>query len=62
MLPIPPEMLRETGLAEGQMVRLRSSFGHIDLDSDSGIDAEVVAFAARFTERYREALQRLADS
>lgn len=62
MVPIPPEMLRESGLVEGQTVRLRSSVGHIDLDTDSDIDAEVVSFASRFVERYRDALQRLAES
>jgi antitoxin component of MazEF toxin-antitoxin module len=61
MVPIPPEALQESGFREGDVVQLRARLGHIDLDSDHGPDAEVAAFAARFTERYREALRRLAD-
>ena len=61
MVPIPPECLEESGFHEGQMIRLRSRFGHIDIDSDTGPDAEVAAFAARFVDRYHEALSRLAD-
>lgn len=61
MVPIPPELLQESGFTEGQVVRLRSRLGHIELDSDEGPDAEVAAFAARFIDRYRDALQRLAD-
>ncbi len=61
MVPIPPELLQESGFKQGQVVRLRSRLGHIDLDSDEGPDAEIAAFAARFTERYREALRRLAE-
>jgi antitoxin component of MazEF toxin-antitoxin module len=61
MIPIPPELLQESGFKEGQVVRLRSRVGHIDLDSDQGPDAEVAAFAARFLERYEEALSRLAE-
>lgn len=61
MVPIPPEMLRESGFEEGQVLQLRSRFGHIDLEPEHGPDAEVAAFARRFTRQYREALTRLAE-
>ena len=61
MVPIPPELLEESGLQAGQVVRLRSRFGHIDLEADEGPDPEVAAFAARFVDRYRDALKQLAE-
>jgi antitoxin component of MazEF toxin-antitoxin module len=61
MVPIPPEALRESGFQEGQVIRVRSRYGHIDLDADDAPDAEIVAFAARFVARYQDALSRLAD-
>ena len=61
MLPIPAEMLKETGLQEGDEVRLRSRLGRIDIEAYGLPDAEVAAFAVRFMGRYREALQRLAE-
>ncbi|HLQ34699.1 MAG TPA: hypothetical protein VK457_18590 [Chloroflexota bacterium] len=61
MLPLPPEMLTESGLAPGDVVRLKSRPGHIEIAPTEGPDLEVAAFAARFTRRYREALARLAQ-
>jgi len=61
MLPIPPELLRESGLASGQSVRLRSRPGHIEIEPAETPGTEVVAFAQRFARRYRRALAQLAD-
>jgi hypothetical protein len=60
MLPVPPEMLVESGLVAGDVVRLKSRPGHIEISRTEGPDLEVAAFAARFSARYREALARLA--
>lgn len=60
MVPIPPEALYESGFSEGQEVRVRASFGRIELAPNDGPDAEVAAFAARFVDQYRDALKRLA--
>jgi len=59
MLPLPAQMLAESGLAAGDVVRLQSRPGHIELVRTEGPDLEVAAFAARFSARYREALSRL---
>jgi antitoxin component of MazEF toxin-antitoxin module len=59
MLPLPPQMLTESGLAAGDVVKLRSRPGHIELEPAEGGDLEVAAFAARFMHRYRDALARL---
>jgi len=63
MLAMPPETLAESGFEEGQLMRIRSQRGRIEVEPDVDVvpDAEIVAFAARFTDRYREALSRLAE-
>lgn len=61
MVPLPPEALAESGLKVGDRVRLTSRPGHIEVAPISGPDDEVAAFAARFTRRYRDALERLAQ-
>jgi len=61
MLPLPPEMLTESGLTAGDVVLLRSRPGHIEIQRTEGPDLEVAAFAARFAARYREALAGLDD-
>lgn len=62
MVPIPPECLEESGFREGQIVRIRPRFGGIELEPepDDLPNADVAAFTARFVERYRDALKRLA--
>ena len=60
-LPLPPQMLLESGLKAGDSVRLRSRPGSIEIVPAEGPDMEVAAFAARFSRRYRDALARLAQ-
>jgi len=60
MLAIPSEVLAEAGLREGQSVTLRSQPGRLEVEATDMPDQRVAAFAARFSERYREALQELA--
>ena len=61
MVPLPPDMLKETGLAEGEEVTLRSHGNSIEIEPAQAPDLAVVEFAKRFTERYRTALARLAQ-
>ncbi|HLG69515.1 MAG TPA: hypothetical protein VK009_03720 [Chloroflexota bacterium] len=61
MLPLPPQMLAESGLKAEDVVRLRSRPGTIEVSPAEGPDMEVAAFAARFSRRYRDALARLAQ-
>jgi hypothetical protein len=61
MVPIPPELLRDSGLKLGAFVQLRSRPGRIEIEpTEASPSPEVVAFAARFTTRYRQALKELA--
>ena len=61
MVPIPPELLREAGLSVGQEVTIRSERGRIAIEPVEGPLPDLIAFAARFTEQYREALHQLAQ-
>jgi len=61
MLPLPPEILAESGLQLGDTVRVTSQPGRIEVAPAEAPDDEVAAFAARFTRRYRDALARLAQ-
>lgn len=62
MLPIPPEMLREMGLAAEQEVSVTSSEGVMTIrPSVPRPSPEAVEFMARFTEEYDEAMRNLAQ-
>jgi hypothetical protein len=61
MLPIPPELLADSGLAVGQAVRMRSRAGRLEIEAIGQVDADVAAFTARFIRRYHKALERLAE-
>jgi antitoxin component of MazEF toxin-antitoxin module len=61
MVPIPPEALGESGLKVGQEVVVRVRYGQIELVPSEGPGADVAAFAARFVDRYRDALSCLAQ-
>ena len=61
MLPIPPEMLEETGLGVGQDVLLSSEGGVIRVEpSVPRPSPDAVEFMARFTKEYDEAMKNLA--
>jgi antitoxin component of MazEF toxin-antitoxin module len=63
MVPIPPELLRTARLDVGQEVELTAEAGRLTI-TPAGIepDPDLVEFAARFTGRYRYALEELARS
>ena len=61
MLPIPPEILKELGLAVGQDVLLSSEKGVVRVEpSVPWPSPDAVEFMARFTKRYDEAMGDLA--
>ncbi len=63
MLPIPPELLRAAGFEVGQQIKLTAQAGHLEagpVEADPSLD--LLEFAARFTGRYRYALEELARS
>lgn len=63
MLPIPPELLRAARLEVGHEVELAAEAGRI-VATPAGLepDPDLVEFAARFSGRYRYALEELARS
>ena len=62
MLPIPPEMLRELGLAADQEVSVTSEDGMVKIKpSVPRPSPEAVEFMAQFTEEYDEAMRNLAQ-
>jgi antitoxin component of MazEF toxin-antitoxin module len=63
MVPIPPELLRTARLDVGQEVELTAEAGRLTI-TPAGVepDPDLVEFAARFTGRYRYALEELARS
>lgn len=60
VVAIPPEMLDETGLAEGSNVVLRSQEGRIQLERED-LSAEFLHWVRRNLEKYDEAYRDLAD-
>ena len=62
MLPIPPEMLKETGLEAGQDVFLSSEGGVVRVEPAVPKPApDAVEFMQRFTKKYGEAMRNLAQ-
>jgi hypothetical protein len=61
MITLPPETMSESGFKEGMELAIGSRLGHVDLDPAGIPDKWLVEFTARFTERYREDLDELAD-
>lgn len=58
---IPDEVLAASGLEVGQVVVIRAEAGRIEILGGKPVDLEVAGFAARFMDRYRSDLARLAD-
>jgi antitoxin component of MazEF toxin-antitoxin module len=62
MLPIPKEILEETGLHADQLVAVSSETGHLHVEPLAKKPAtDAVQFMARFTEKYDEAFKNLAQ-
>jgi AbrB family looped-hinge helix DNA binding protein len=58
---IPKKALKELGLKPGDSVSLSIDAGRVVIQPDIAVDAETVAWARKFIERYRPALNALAD-
>jgi antitoxin component of MazEF toxin-antitoxin module len=61
MVPLPPEVLQEAGLAVDSQVVIRSRPGHVDIEPERGPDAGAMEFLDSFLAEYGEAMAKLAD-
>ena len=61
MVPLPPEVLQEAGLAVDSQVVIRSRPGHVDIEPEGGPDADAMEFLDSFLAEYGEAMAKLAD-
>lgn len=61
MLAVPPEVLEEAGLGEGDPVVLTATRGRIEVTPQApDLDPEFVAWVHRHVHEYRELYQELA--
>ena len=60
MLPLPPEILQEAGLMEGDSVVIRSSPGQVQIEAEAAPDPDAMEFMDAFLAEYREAMAKLA--
>ena len=62
MLPIPPEVLEDMSLREGQDVLLSYEEGVIEIKPSAPRPSpEAIEFMSRFVEQYDEAMSKLAN-
>jgi antitoxin component of MazEF toxin-antitoxin module len=61
MLPLPPEILQDAGLSEGDSVVIRSSRGQVRIEAEAAPDPDAVEFMDAFLAEYREAMAKLAE-
>lgn len=62
MLAIPPEMLEEAGLAEGDVVTVRSRAGLIEVEPGTELSADFVQWLHRMLRKHDAAWRELADA
>ena len=60
MVPLPPEILKEAGLVEGDSVVIRSSPGQVQIEAEAAPDQDAMEFMDAFLTEYREAMAKLA--
>jgi hypothetical protein len=60
MLPLPPEVLDDAGLGANDPVVIRSRLGHVEIEPQSGPDADAMDFMDTFLAEYGEAMALLA--
>ena len=61
MLPLPPEILEDSGLTEGDSVVIRASPGQVRIEAAAAPDPDAMEFMDAFLAEYREAMAKLAD-
>ena len=61
MVPLPPEILAEAGLAVDTAVVIRSRRGHVEIEAETGPDGDAMEFMDSFLAEYGEAMAKLAD-
>jgi antitoxin component of MazEF toxin-antitoxin module len=60
MVPLPPEILQDAGLTEGDSVVIRSSPGQVQIEAEAVPDPDALEFLDAFLTEYREAMAKLA--
>lgn len=60
MVPLPPEVLEESGLAVDAEVTIRSRRGHVEIEPTGGPDPDAMQFMDSFLAEYGEAMEKLA--
>lgn len=60
MLPLPPEVLEDAGLAVDTTVVIRSRRGHVEIEPEAAPDSDAMAFMDSFLAEYGEAMEKLA--
>ena len=60
MVPLPPEVLEEAGLAVDTTVIIRSRRGHVEIEPEAAPDSDALAFMDAFLAEYAEAMAQLA--
>ena len=61
MLPLPPEILQDAGLTEGDSVIIRASPGEVRIEASATPDPDAMDFMDTFLAEYREAMAKLAE-
>ena len=61
MVPLPPEILEEAGLAVDTTVVIRSRRGHVEIEAETAPDSDAMEFMDSFLAEYGEAMAKLAD-
>lgn len=61
MVPLPPEVLKEAGLAVDTTVVIRSRRGHVEIEPEAAPDSDAMAFMDSFLAEYGEAMAKLAQ-
>jgi len=61
MLALPPEILEDSGLTEGDSVVIRASPGQVRIEAAAAPDPDAMEFMDAFLAEYREAMAKLAD-
>jgi len=60
MVPLPPEVLEESGLTVDTTVVIRSRHGHVEIEPEAAPDSDAMAFMDSFLAEYAEAMAKLA--
>lgn len=60
MVPLPPEILQDAGLAVDDTVVIRSRSGRVEIEPEAAPDPDAMAFMDAFLAEYGEAMAKLS--